>query len=91
MKQEQSGAETGLTDGEDMDDTAEGRRKRGTSTDATGENVNDEREQTCGRCRPVMPWCAAAGPSGNGHYVPPAGSRLLFGNEHIYVFFRFHR
>uniref|UniRef100_A0A7S3QMC6 Histone deacetylase interacting domain-containing protein n=1 Tax=Dunaliella tertiolecta TaxID=3047 RepID=A0A7S3QMC6_DUNTE len=43
-------------------------------------------------CKPVMPWSGADGrPDSQRHYVPPPSTRLLFGNEHVYVFFRYHR
>jgi len=98
---EPSGAETGATDAEDEDASADQRVKRGGSgAGGMPDDGLEARGGPCDSCKPVMPWCGAgAGAAASnsseanntGHYTPPAGTRLLFGNENIYVFFRFHR
>jgi hypothetical protein len=53
-------------------------------------------------CKPIMPWLGPAQSENsnaststslpvNRHYVAPQGTRLLFANESLYLFFRYHR
>ena len=73
------------------------RMKRAASADVGGSSAHEPGGgRSYAGCKPLTPWCgqeegAATASTSSRAYVPPKGSRLLFGNENIYVFFRFHR
>lgn len=55
-------------------------RRRTSPASCTQGGEGDEREvKACAHCKPLMPWM---GPSScSHHYILPAGTRVLYGNE----------
>mmetsp|Transcript_36011 Transcript_36011/g.80148 ORF Transcript_36011/g.80148 Transcript_36011/m.80148 type:complete len:1160 (+) Transcript_36011:163-3642(+) len=54
-----------------------------------GEGSDEHMAHSYAGCRPLAPWTGPASTSEGG--AAPGSSRLMFANELIYIFFRFHR
>lgn len=69
------------------DVTGEGRRKRDALTDAADESMDDNTGRTYDSCKPLAPYTG----SNNKRGKDQRSINVLFGNEQLYFFFRYHR